>query len=100
MSETLNRSNNSLADIIEWIRSGDCVVLHSNSTNAHIYHNCKDNTNKERFIYIDVAAMPSLLHQGEWPWYIEDAGCDSCRCSLKQRALAGERSANTHWLRL
>lgn len=37
----------------------------------------------QRFIYLNVSKIPRLLDDGEWDWYIKNAGFDECTCSLK-----------------
>ena len=84
---------NSLKDIIDWLREGDKVIIHS-SNYGKTYHNCvkfKNVTN--RVIYIDVSSMPSLIDEGEWPWYIENDGHTLCDCLL-------DHCDNTYYFKL
>ena len=83
-------SPNNLKDIIEWLKMGDIVVLHSGNKYGQIYHRCSETTSLEniRVIYVDVANHASLLDEGEWPWYIINQGHTSlCDCDLKSDAL-------------
>lgn len=84
-------TNNSLADIIGWLRRGAYVVIYSKS--GRFFHKCskttltageiKDYINSHRFIYINVSKTPGLLDDGEWNWYINNEGFEECKCSLK-----------------
>lgn len=94
-------TNNMLADLVGWIKEGDCVVLHAPGHAAQIYHNCVVNKpddqkgvsgdTKEpsldgiRVIWFNAANDPDLLLEGEWPYYIKEGGCRECTCSLKDR---------------
>ena len=64
-------SHNNLADVINWLKMGDIVMLHSNLQNGQVYHkNCKENKesfDNKRLIWVNVSSMPSLLLEGEWP---------------------------------
>jgi len=91
IDEPLVTTSNNLADIIGWLKRGAYIVIHSK--NGRFFHKCNKNTLKDneikayvdnhRFVYINVSKMPGLLDDGEWNWYIKDAGFDECKCSLK-----------------
>lgn len=90
-------TNNSLADIINWLLLGDIVVLHSNGKNCQIYHkNCKDNNESfidKRLIWVDVSSSPTLLYYDEWPWYIKnEKDISECNCHFKKDALCANNS--------
>lgn len=73
-------TGNSLADIIGWLKMGFTVIIYSGDEGL-FYR--MPGTKAIRKIYVDVSKLPSLLHEGEWPWYIKNAGakeiedCDS-----------------------
>ena len=69
----MSGTTNSLFDIIQYLKDGNMVCLHTN--NDYIYFHftdvIKDN---EKLIYIDVSSMPSLMDEEEWTWYIKNYG--------------------------
>jgi S-adenosylmethionine:tRNA-ribosyltransferase-isomerase (queuine synthetase) len=70
-SNTPITTRNSLADIIGWLKEGDLVILHiGDISKAYIM------TEKERnrCVTIDISTAPSLMEEGEWPWYIKNEG--------------------------
>jgi hypothetical protein len=74
-------TSNSLADVVSWINCGDFVSLYTQNKTIN-YHKCDLHINTcERTILVDVSSCSSLLDEGEWPWYIEDAGHTRCTCS-------------------
>jgi hypothetical protein len=86
-------TRNNLADIIDWLGEGDYVVVHDGYRYARYFHSKCDETNGAvdqlldncRVIYVDVASLPGLLDDGEWDWYIKNAGHKECKCQLQQR---------------
>jgi hypothetical protein len=45
------------------------------------YHDCKSKNFAKGIINVDISSWPSLLDEGEWPWYIEeDAGHHVSTC--------------------
>lgn len=69
-------SRNALADVVKWIKKGDCVILHNAGRNGHFY--CQDphaSVENMRVITLDIAASTYLLDEREWPFFIEKAGC-------------------------
>jgi hypothetical protein len=66
-------TTNSLRDIVDWLKNGDFVCIHTNTD--YIYYYSKETCNSiedHRLIYVNV--MPGLLDEGEWPYYIENEG--------------------------
>ena len=75
MKEKLICSNNSLLDIINWLKLGNIICLYNEKKN--LVFNSKEtltNINKEKLIYIDLKENPNLLNDDEWPWYIKNEG--------------------------
>ena len=77
-------TTNSLRDIIWWLKKGDMVILHTIHGRRLVYH--INSLPFNRKIYVDVSAFPSLLNEGEWPYYIVESGAremlnDSKECS-------------------
>ena len=70
-------SGNDLKDIIDWITLGDCVIIYCGNR-SRTFHKDGNISHDKRVIYIDVAKLPGLLDDGEWNWYIEDAGHREC----------------------
>lgn len=95
IDENLIYTSNSLSDIIGWLGRDAYVVIHSHD--GRYFHKCdgKEMTDEEvnnyinthRFIYVNVSRMPELLDDGEWEWYIQNAGFDECKCKIKEKAL-------------
>ena len=76
---------NGIKVVHDWIKSGDCLILHSDEKDQIIFHNkcdSKDITTKNtRFITVDTP--PELLQEGEWPEFLEGGGCQRCKCEFK-----------------
>lgn len=70
-SNDLVHTGNSLADIIAWLKLGHTIIIHAEGY-GKMYR--MPDLKAIRKIYVDVSSFPSLLHEGEWPWYIKDAG--------------------------
>lgn len=68
-ANTPKTTNNSLADIVGWLKLGDTVILHNNGEQKKVYFILGSNLNRK--IYVNVSSFPSLLGEGEWPYYIE-----------------------------
>ncbi len=86
----LTESHNQLEMTIHWLKMGDYVVLHNK--NGRFFHKCVTGLTNEqvtkylnntRVIYLNAAAWPGLLDDGEWNWYIKKAGFDECTCQAK-----------------
>ena len=69
--DSMSGTTNSLFDIIQYLKDGNMVCLHT--SNEHKYFHYPESIN-EKLIYIDVSSMPSLMDEGEWPWYIKNEG--------------------------
>jgi hypothetical protein len=69
--DSMSGTTNSLFDIIQYLKDGNMVCLHTR--NDRVYFHFPESIN-EKLIYIDVSSMPSLMDNGEWPWYIKNAG--------------------------
>lgn len=65
-------TTNNLGDIVRFLEDGCIVCIHCEKKGIYYYSptTCKH----IKLIYIDVGYMPSLLDEGEWPWYIKDSG--------------------------
>lgn len=72
-SNDLVQTGNSLADIIAWLELGHTVVIHARGY-GRMYRMPK--LKAIRKIYVDVSTFASLLDEGEWPWYIKNAGAE------------------------
>jgi hypothetical protein len=89
-------SSNQLGDIYKWLNLGDVVMLRSKYV-QYIYHDCNKHTAKCRYIIVDVNNFPSLLNEGEWPDFLNDAGKSVCKCNdiiEKLNTAIKERSPN------
>jgi len=104
-------TSNNLADIIGWLKEGDYVVVYNTSTKTgRFFHKCLADTKTSeelaksldncRVTYVNVASLPGLLDDGEWNWYIKQAGFDECTCSLKDRVSTFTNIPHQHMLKL
>jgi len=68
-------TTNSLKDLIDWLKLGHNVYLTS-SYGQRIFMGKNDAQNeyKKVTVYITCVKMPDLLCDGEWNYYIEEAG--------------------------
>lgn len=108
LNEAPKTSASHLADIVEWLRLGDHVVVHNAFKHGRYFHS-KCFSSKEpvelalanhRNIYVDVSAMPALLNQGEWDDEIRGAGHQECQCELKARLSDPNIVPNRHMFTL
>ena len=105
--ESPQTSKNTLKDIIDYLKLGDMVIIHSNHQHEIVFHNCVDasvstsgdgsgvestDANKIRLISIDVGSCVDLLDGGEWPWYIRDSECTQCTCGMKADSITAQYS--------
>ena len=69
-------TDNSLSDIIEWLKKGYMVCLHNKETYKYYYNVSEKDTinNDSLLIYINIIKLPDLLLEDEWPWYILTEG--------------------------
>lgn len=79
MKKQLVSSQNSLSDVIKWLKDGFIICLYSSNgqTNIGRYFYSKetlDELNDVGLIYINVSCDSFLLCDDEWTWYIKDAG--------------------------
>jgi hypothetical protein len=76
-STTPKTTTNQLADIVNWLKNGDMVVLHDDKQNCIVFGH-HDNPNIDlttiRVVMVNCGGMPCLLDEEQWQWYIEDAG--------------------------
>ena len=75
MDKELVITNNSLYDIINWLKIGYIVSIYAFNKKLFFYK--KEEIEKitdEKIIYINVESLPSLLNDDEWSWYIKNAG--------------------------
>ena len=68
-------TTNNLKDIIDWLKLGDAVCIHTTTDKAFysVKQACDTDFKNIRILCVDVSFMPSLLNDGEWPWYIDQA---------------------------
>jgi len=82
-SESLKKeiitTNNTLKDIIEWLKDGHFVCIFSQNLKKYfhknlIYNEINEINDNQYLIYINVSVYPSLACEDEWPWYILNEG--------------------------
>jgi len=75
MKEELKFSKNTLSDIINWLKMGFILCIHSYNKKLYYYFKeTLEEINDVSIIYVNVSKMSSLLEAGEWSWYIENEG--------------------------
>jgi hypothetical protein len=76
MKKEVSFTNNSLLDLINWLKEGYIVCLHIEFENKLFYYSKEslDKITNQEIIYINVLRDKSLLDAGEWCWYIENEG--------------------------
>jgi hypothetical protein len=68
-------TDNQLRDIIGWLKLGHHVVLTSKYNQRMFFGNeAAQNEYEKITIQIRCEQLPGLLDEGEWEWYITDAG--------------------------
>lgn len=65
-------SSNSLSDIVKWLSRGDIVELRDRFTTRSICYQVVSAKSPVRFISVDISAVPALMHESEWPFYIKE----------------------------
>lgn len=73
MKKTLITTNNSLADIINWLKNGYIVCIYALDRKFYFSKELLDKIEDE-IIYVNVQRDASLLNEHEWPWYIKNEG--------------------------
>ena len=98
--ETPTTSTNQLLDVIKWLRNGDIVVIFNDSNVFRIFYESDDylnNLTDRRIIMIDCQTVPGICDDGEWNYYITEAGnIESTSVDLLQkiRVMIGNKSPN------
>jgi len=77
LTSELILTRNNLLDVINWLKLGAYEILSEDEVNEYL--------NKHRFIYVNISKLAGLLDDGEWNWYIVNAGLDECKCSIKHK---------------
>ncbi len=78
---SLKNTGNNLADIIDWIKSGNVVSLNNGCKILTYHNNCgKDLNSSHKVVNVNVRNQASLLNDDEWPWYFNLEGCQICSC--------------------
>lgn len=98
--ETPTTSTNQLLDVIKWLKNGDIVVIFNDSNVFRIFYKSDDylnNLTDRRIIMIDCQTVPGICDDGEWNYYITEAGnIESTSVDLLQkiRVMIGNKSPN------
>jgi len=93
-------STNQLLDVIQWLRNGDIVVIFNDNNVFRIFYESDDylnNLTDRRIIMIDCQTVPGICDDGEWNYYITEAGnIESTSVDLLQkiRVMIGNKSPN------
>ena len=75
MRKELNVTTNSLKDVIDWLKQGNFVCIHTKDIWKYYYSKpTKDWVENELLIFIDLTNCPTLVTEEEWPWYIKNEG--------------------------
>jgi hypothetical protein len=68
-------SGNSLGDVVDWVKMGYCVVLHSNGYQGRVYYQGDAKSIASlKVICLDVDERTNLLSEDEWPTSLKVAG--------------------------
>lgn len=67
-------TTNNLADILKWLKNGDCVCVYTTYYGRCFYSEKEVEKIKGRMVYVDVNSHPGLLDNGEWESYIKREG--------------------------
>jgi protein associated with RNAse G/E len=72
-------TNNTLKDIVGWLKDGHFVCIFSQNLIKYfhkntIYNEINEINENQYLIYINVSTSPSLVCDDEWPWYILNEG--------------------------
>lgn len=93
-------SSNQLLDVIKWLRNGDIVVIFNDNNVFRIFYQSEEyinNLTERRIIMIDCQTVPGICDDGEWNYYITEAGnIESTSVDLLQkiRVMIGNKSPN------
>jgi len=93
-------STNQLLDVIKWLRNGDIVVIFNDNNVFRIFYQSEEylnNLTDRRIILIDCQTVPGICDDGEWNYYITEAGnIESTSVDLLQkiRVMIGNKSPN------
>jgi hypothetical protein len=87
-------TTNGLSDIVRLFKLGYCIVLCTSKGEEmlvhHIYHKCGEevkNLSNIKIVHFDLSNHIQLLGEGEWPSFIEEAGCNECTCNVRKYSL-------------
>lgn len=83
-----------LPNILSWIQSGHCVVLHNNGNNAMMFHDSKLTNKHPELIYFNIYPYKELLMEGEWPSILNDEGYKPTPCDVKKIEHSGFKRIN------
>ena len=75
MKQQLVTTQNSLGDIVNWLKDGYMICLYSSSKSVFFFS--KETLSKiedEKIVYLNLSNDETLLEEYEWPAYIRDAG--------------------------
>lgn len=80
---------NNLSDVIGLAQAGNYLVMYTGNDGRFFHRGCHPDVNTSdwlsthRVIYLDVSSQPGLLDDGEWNYYLDNAGIPQCTCPLK-----------------
>ena len=98
--EAPSTSANQLLDVIKWLRNGDIIVIFNDNNVFRIFYQSEEylnNLTERRIIMIDCQTVPGICDDGEWNYYITEAGnIESTSVDLLQkiRVMIGNKSPN------
>jgi len=76
MEKELIVTDNSLIDVINWLKEGYIICLHYSYRRFKFFYSKEriESVTNEEIIFIDVIKWPELIKKDEWPYYINEAG--------------------------
>lgn len=68
------RNKGGFEDVHDWIKKGECVVLHYNGVNGMMYHYPTASNKNPKLRFVNINPQFNLLDDGEWPGFLRVAG--------------------------
>jgi len=72
--ENLIPTNNSLRDIVDWLKAGHIICLFTDCRKKFFFKNASLSEIKDEILIYIYVKNESLLNDDEWVWYIKNEG--------------------------
>ena len=90
------KKGNGFEEVLEWIKGGDCVVLHQQGYNSIVYHSPNSKNPNPKLVIVDINPQFSLLDEEEWPSFLKIAGYTSVPLDKEKVAKIGCKEIETY----